>query len=91
MNKYLYAALISLASSLLTLSIGTIAVVFYIILPFNKEAVDRGFARWEVTDNATGATKFAWNELATALHPENPDKFFSELEKPIEEINKGKN
>jgi hypothetical protein len=53
--------------------------------PFTKEAVDRGFATWEVVDNATGKTKFAWNEFAQALHPDNPDMFFAELDKPLGE------
>jgi hypothetical protein len=73
----------ALASSLLTLLLGAVAVHFYIIQPFNKEAVDRGFATWEVTDNSTGQTKFAWNEFAQAMHPDNPANFFSEIEKPL--------
>lgn len=89
MNKYIYIYII-VTSSLMTLIVGSLCVFMFIIEPFHKEAVDRGFARWEVTNNATGATKFAWNELATALHPENPDKFFEQLDQPIEEINKGK-
>jgi len=40
---------------------------------FRKQAVDRGFAEWAVTDNATGATEYRWNEFATALHQPNPD------------------
>lgn len=73
----------AIASSLLTLILGAIAVNFYIIQPFNKEAVDRGFAMWEVIDNSTGQTKFAWNEFAQALHPANPDNMFAEIEKPL--------
>ena len=44
----------------MTAILGTIAVLLYIVQPFQKEAVDRGFAIWEVSDNATGATKFQW-------------------------------
>lgn len=73
----------AIASSLLTFLVGSVFVLFYIIQPFNKEAVDRGFATWEVIDNSTGQTKFAWNEFATALHPDNPDNFFEEIEAPL--------
>lgn len=89
-QTYIHVGLIAITSSLLTALIGALLVVFFIIQPFHKEAVDLGFARWEVINNATGQTVFKWNELAQALHPENTNKFFEELEKPIEEINKGK-
>lgn len=81
----------AIASSVLTLTIGSLAVIFYVIQPFNKEAVDRGFATWEVIDNSTGRTKFAWNEFAQAMHPDNPDIFLAEIEQPLEKINSKKN
>ena len=90
MKKYIYTIAVALSSSVVTLLLGAIAVCLYIVEPFHKEAVDRGFASWEVIDNATGKTKFAWNEFAQALHPENPNKIFDEIEKPISELNKGK-
>lgn len=74
----------AISSSLLTLIVGGICAVIFIIQPFNKEAVDRGFATWEVVDNSTGQTKFTWNEFATALHPSNPNNLFAEIEKPLE-------
>lgn len=73
----------AIGSSMLTLTLGALAMVFYVVQPFHKEAVDRGFATWEVTDNATGSTKFTWNEFATALHPANPDQMFAEIEEPL--------
>lgn len=88
MNKYIYTAVVALGSSLTTAILGTVAVTLYIVQPFQKEAVDRGFANWEVTNNATGSTKFTWNEFATAVHPANPDAMFAEIEQPIEVINK---
>ena len=90
MNKYIYTAAVAITSSLVTLVVGGFAVLIYIVQPFQKEAVDRGFAEWTVTNNATGSTKFTWNEFATAVHPANPDNFFAQLEQPIEEINKKK-
>lgn len=53
--------LISLLSSLLTLVVTLFSVHLFMFAPFKKEAVDRGFASWEVTDNATGQTCFKWN------------------------------
>lgn len=73
----------AIGSSMLTLTLGALAMVFYVVQPFQKEAVDRGFATWEVTNNATGATKFTWNEFATALNPANPNQMFAEIEKPL--------
>ena len=64
MNKYIHTVTVALASSLLTALVGTIAVFLYVIQPFQKEAVDKGFAIWEVTNNATGGTKFQWVEYS---------------------------
>jgi hypothetical protein len=74
---------VAISSSLLTALVGFVCVLFYVIQPYQKEAVDRGFASWDVVDNATGSTKFSWNVLAESLQPANSD-FFGELEKPLE-------
>ena len=55
-------------SSLLTAAAGYFYVLFYVVQPFQKEAVDNGFATWEVVDNATGATEFAWYLNADVVH-----------------------
>ena len=70
----------AIASSTLTILVGIFCAIVYIIQPFQKDAVDRGFATWEVTNNATGSTKFTWNEFATTLHPENPDNVLADME-----------
>jgi len=64
MKKYITIAITAIASSVLTALLGSIAVYLYIVLPFQKAAVDRGFALWEVTNNATGSTKFVWVEYS---------------------------
>jgi len=78
MKKYIYTIVVALTSSLLTLILASIAVCVFIIAPFNKAAVDRGFASWIVTNTATGATKFAWNEPASV-----EENFFAQIEKPL--------
>ena len=78
MKKYIYTIVVALTSSLLTLILASIAVCVFIIAPFNKAAVDRGFASWVVTNNATGSTKFAWNEPASV-----EEDFFAQIEKPL--------
>lgn len=83
MNKYIYTIIVALTSSLMTLTTCALLALFFIVQPFQKEAVDRGFATWEVTNNATGSTKFTWNEFAQALHPDHPDNFFAQIEKPL--------
>jgi len=60
MKQYINTAIIALTSSAITILLGLVAVQLYVIQPFQKEAIDRGFALWEVTDNATGSTKFQW-------------------------------
>jgi hypothetical protein len=60
MNKYIILTVTALTSSIVTALLGSIAVLLYIIQPFRKEAIDKGFAIWEVTNNATGWTKFQW-------------------------------
>ena len=64
MKKYITTAIVAITSSVLTAIIGSLAVYLYIVLPFQKAAVDRGFALWEVTNNATGSTKFVWVEYS---------------------------
>ena len=83
MNKYIYTIAVAVASSVMTLTTCAVLVVLFIIQPFHKEAVNRGFATWEVIDNSTGKTKFTWNEFATALHPDNPENLFAEIERPL--------
>lgn len=78
MKKYIYTIVVALTSSLLTLLLAGIAVCVFIIAPFNKAAVDRGFAKWVVTNTATGTTKFAWND--PALVEEN---ILDQLDKPL--------
>jgi hypothetical protein len=60
MKQYIILTVTALASSIITALLGSVAVLLYVIQPFQKEAIDRGFAIWEVTDNATGSTQFQW-------------------------------
>ena len=77
MNKYIILTVTALTSSIITALLGLVAVQLYIIQPFQKEAVDRGFAIWEVKNNATGSTQFHWVDysaleaLANAEQPLN--------------------
>jgi len=66
MKQYIILTVTALTSSIITALLGSVAVLLYIIQPFQKEAIDRGFAIWEVTNNATGSTKFQWVDY-TAL------------------------
>ena len=74
----------AIASSTLTLAIASVGVILYIVQPFQKTAVDRGFATWEVVNNATGKTVFTWAEGVAqgGLHAPNPD-ILASLEQPI--------
>ena len=83
MNKYIYTIGVAILSSFMTLVVCGVSAIFLIVQPFHKEAVDRGFASWEVVSNATGKTKFTWNEFATALHPDNGANLFAEIEQPL--------
>jgi hypothetical protein len=49
-------------SSILTTSVVMIASHAYIVSPLKKEAVERGYAEWEVTNNSSGQTKFVWKD-----------------------------
>lgn len=60
MNKYIILTVTALTSSIITALLGSVAVLLFVIQPFQKEAIDRGFAIWEVTNNATGSTRFQW-------------------------------
>lgn len=68
LNQILVVTFTAIASSVLTLGAGYLYVVFYIVQPFQKEAVDNGFATWEVVDNANGSTEFQWYLNASVVH-----------------------
>lgn len=82
MKKYIILAVAALSSSILTLALAALFVMFYIVQPFQKEAVDRGFAAWNVTNNGTGATVFAWLEMDKVIYGMNAD-IFEELAQPL--------
>ncbi len=50
----------------LTFILGTIltflACMIFMAAPLKKQAVERGFAEWKVTDTSIGATRFVWKE-----------------------------
>lgn len=76
MKKYTYIIAVALMSSILTITLGSIAVYAFIVSPFKKAAVEGGHAYWRVTNPATGATVFTWAEPV--------DNLFDEIEKPLE-------
>lgn len=78
MKKYIHIIVVALTSSLLTLILASVAVYVFIMLPFNKEAVDRGFANWVVTNTATGSTKFAWKDPAVV-----EENIFDQIDEPL--------
>jgi hypothetical protein len=66
MKQYIILTVTALTSSIVTALLGSVAGLLYVIQPFQKEAVDKGFAVWEVVNNATGSTKFMWVEYSAA-------------------------
>lgn len=58
----------ALMSSIVTLIAGYIYVTLHVVQPFQKEAVDREYASWVVTNTATGATAFQWNEVVPEIN-----------------------
>lgn len=58
----------ALMASASTAIAGYIYVVLYIVQPFQKEAVDRDYASWLVTDNGTGKTVFQWNDYVAEVN-----------------------
>lgn len=57
------AAILMVTTSMLSILCTWLVFVFVVVFPTQKIAVDRGFAKWEVTDNSMGSTKFVWNDL----------------------------
>ena len=66
MKKYISHAITAIISSATTAALLVVCGFVYIVLPFQKEAVDKGFAIWEVTNNATGQTRFQWVDYSAA-------------------------
>jgi len=75
MNKYTYTTAVALMSSLLTLIVTSAAFFVFIVLPFNRAAVEGGHAYWRVTNPATGSTSFTWARPNVNI--------FDEIEKPL--------
>ena len=75
MKKYTYTIAVALMSSLVTLIVTSAAFFVFVLLPFNKAAVEGGHAYWRVTNPATGSTSFTWAQRT-------PD-VFDEIEKPL--------
>ena len=69
-------------SSIMGMIVGFVSTTYHMettrILPMKKAAVDLGYAHWEVVDNSTGQTKFAWNETEKEVK-----EMFANLEKPL--------
>ena len=84
MNKHIHTAMVAIFSSGLTFLATAALTVIFIIQPFQKQAVDKGFASWNVVDNATGKTEFAWNEIDQTVHKANPD-MFDKIAEPLPE------
>lgn len=55
--------LLLVGTSILSIICTWLVFLFMVVFPTQKLAVDRGFAKWEVVNNAMGATKFVWNDL----------------------------
>jgi len=84
-NYYTWQIIIlCILSSFLGMIVGVLGLFLYsetnIIMPMKKEAVDRGFASWEVIDNANGQTKFTWKDQKMMKQVED---MFANLEKPL--------
>ncbi len=75
MKKYIYTTAVALMSSLVTLTVTSAAFFVFVLLPFNRAAVEGGHAYWRVTNPATGATAFTWAEPSANI--------FDEIEKPL--------
>jgi len=86
LNNIITSAAVAAFSSLLTLSIAAVAVEYYITRPFQKEAVELGYAQWNITDNSSGSTDFGWiiDPTGSGLHRPNPDNMFTQIEKDLE-------
>lgn len=57
-DAYILMALTFILGIILTF----LACMIFMAAPLKKQAVERGFAEWQVTDNSIGATKFVWKE-----------------------------
>ena len=69
-NKLKHIGIITAAAlmaSATTAIAGYFYVLFYVVQPFQKEAVDKDYASWIVINNATGETEFQWNDYVAEL------------------------
>ena len=77
------AIILCVLSSVLGVCVGIIAMFLFSIQPMKKEAVERGFATWQVVDNSNGATKFTWNK--SKQMEEEVEEMFANIEKPLDQ------
>jgi hypothetical protein len=61
-DAYVLMALTFILGIILTF----LACMIFMAAPLKKQAVERGFAEWQVTDTSIGATKFVWKDHTLA-------------------------
>jgi hypothetical protein len=61
-DAYILMALTFILGIILTF----LACMIFMAAPLKKQAVERGFAEWQVTDTSIGATKFVWKDHTLA-------------------------
>lgn len=81
---------LALGSSAMTIAATYLVILICVIQPMKKEAVDRGFASWQVVNNATGFTVFAWNEIDATIHGANPNTIFDRVAEPLPDLSSTK-
>ena len=61
-DAYILMALTFILGTILTF----LACMIFMAAPLKKQAVERGYAEWKVTDTSLGATKFVWKDHTLA-------------------------
>ena len=61
-DAFVLMALTFVLGSVLTF----LACMIFMAAPLKKQAIERGYAEWIVTDDSLGATKFVWKDHTLA-------------------------
>ena len=59
--KKLDTIILIILTSIMTLCSTGLVYEYFVVMPFKRDAVEKGFATWQVINNSTGRTQFTWN------------------------------
>jgi hypothetical protein len=65
--KKLDTIILIILTSIMSICSTGLIYEWFVVMPFKRDAVEKGFATWQVINNSTGRTQFTWNGSTTNI------------------------